>query len=85
MVSIHHQDDDGQSTHESHAGDLAKLLPALIVAAALTVFAFANTQTTTVDLVFTTKRAPLIVVLAITAVAGAVVVALLRFRRRHHS
>lgn len=64
-------------------GDLARLIPAAILVVALLGFGFANTESTTVDFLFTETDAPLIVVLLATAVVGAVIGALLRRRRRH--
>jgi uncharacterized integral membrane protein len=75
-------DSDAQA-NESHAGELAKLIPALILVGVLVVFCLANTQKVTVDFLATETEAPLILVLVVTAVVGALLGALLRFSRRH--
>lgn len=80
----------GDTTEESagpgssgrSAGDLARLVPAAILLIVLVVFALANTDDTEVDLLVTDTEAPLIVVLLATAVVGALIASLLRFRRR---
>ncbi len=70
-------DDSGLST-----ADLARLIPAAVLVIALLTFGFVNTESTTVDFVFTEAEAPLIVVLLATAVVGAAIAALARRRRR---
>lgn len=64
------------------AGELIKLLPAIILLIVLVAFAFGNTQKTKVDYLFGDVNAPLYIVLLITALVGALIAALIRFRRR---
>lgn len=80
----------GDTTEESpehgssgrSAADLARLVPAAVLAIVLLVFGLANTDDTEVDLLVTDTEAPLIVVLLATAIVGALIASLLRFRRR---
>lgn len=78
-------EDDGTTDDEPgvRARDLIHLAPAFVLVVVLVVFSLANTQRTRVDLVVTDVRAPLVLVLLATAVLGALISALVRFRRRH--
>ncbi|MBV9953407.1 MAG: LapA family protein [Acidimicrobiia bacterium] len=62
----------------------ARLIPAAILLALLVAFGVANTDKTHIDLIVTDTDAPLFVVLIVAAVVGALISALLRFRRKHH-
>ena len=66
------------------AGDLVRLIPGLLLLAIVVWFALSNTEKTEVDLIVTDTEASLVLVLAATVVLGAVIGALLRFRRQHH-
>lgn len=61
--------------------DLIKLLPPAVLLILLIAFGFANTEKTEIDFLFTTTEAPLVLVLAATAVVGAIIAALIRWRR----
>lgn len=74
-----HEDDDTSAT----ANAVVTLLPAAILLVILAIFAFANSQEVTVDLVVTETEAPLALVLLVTAVIGALIASLVRFQRRH--
>ncbi len=63
-------------------GALLRLLPLLLLVAAVAAFALANTESTEVNFLFTEAQAPLIVVLLATAVVGAVIGVLLRHSMR---
>lgn len=66
------------------AGDVVRLLPALLLIIVLIVFALANTQNVRVDLlVGDEKELPLILVMLISAVVGVIVTGLIKFTRRH--
>lgn len=79
--------DDDQTSTSSQAktgvGDIVRILPAAILVVLLVIFAFSNTQKTSVDLIFTTKTLPLWAVLLVTAVVGAIIAALIKFKRNH--
>lgn len=72
--------DEGTQSGTS-AGDLARLVPAAVLAIVLIAFAVANTKRVKVNFLVADARAPLIVVLLATAVVGAVIGALLRRRK----
>lgn len=72
--------DDNNDSNISST-DLIKLLPAAILLILLIAFGVANTEKTEVDFLFVEAEAPLILVLAATAVVGAMIAALLRWRR----
>lgn len=76
--------DDEHRSDGVGAGDLARLVPVVVLLVALGAFAAANTQKTKIDYVFGDTSAPLILVLLATAVVGALIAALLRFRGKHH-
>ena len=76
-----HEDDDNHTG--AGAATLLRLLPAAVLLVILVVFATANSQKTTVDLVFTEATAPLVLVLLVTAVVGALIASLVKFQRRH--
>lgn len=80
-----HDDQQHSTTSEVGAGvgDFLRLIPAVVLILALVLFAFANTQKTKVDLLFTEKSLPLWAVLLVTAVVGAIIAALIKFKRRH--
>lgn len=61
--------------------DVIKLLPPVVLLIVLVAFGFANTEKTEINFLFTKTEAPLILVLAATAVVGAVIAALIRWRR----
>ena len=63
------------------AGDLARYVPAAVLAIALIAFGLANTEKTKVDYLFGNTEAPLILVLLVTAIVGALIAALVRWRR----
>ncbi|MGI8757605.1 MAG: lipopolysaccharide assembly protein LapA domain-containing protein [Acidimicrobiales bacterium] len=77
------QDDQQGSDGGFGAGDIARLVPVAVLVVALVLFALANTQKVKIDFLFTETRLPLIVVLLATAVVGAVIAALVKFRRKH--
>jgi len=79
-----HEHEHGHSDSRSSVGTVMRAIPAAVLLIALVVFAAANTDETEVDLVFTDTEAPLFVVLLGTAVVGALIASLLRFRRKHH-
>ena len=62
-------------------GISAKLVIAAIVGIVLLVFALLNTDDVKVDFIIDTYKAPLIVVILVAAVLGAIIVALVRFAR----
>lgn len=62
-------------------GDLVRLVPPAILLIVVVAFALANTQKVKVDFLFTETDAPLILVLLATAVVGAIIAALVRWRR----
>lgn len=66
------------------AGDVARLIPVVILLVALAAFAAANTEKTKIDYIFGDTSAPLYLVLLATALVGALIAALLRFRSKHH-
>lgn len=66
------------------AGDIARLVPAAVLLIILVLFVVANTQKVTIDFLFTEKKLPLILVLLGTAVIGALMASLIKFRRRHN-
>lgn len=72
--------DEGTANRFS-AGDLARVVPAVVLAIVLIAFAVANTKRVKVNFLVADAKAPLIVVLLATAVVGALIGALLR--RRH--
>ncbi len=72
------EDDRGRQGAEASGIDWKRWAPPGVLAAILLVFALVNTQSTTVDFVFTEQRAPLFLVLLLTALLGAVVGALVR-------
>ncbi len=79
-------DDQSPSTSsqaKTGAGDIVRFVPAAVLVLLLVVFAFSNTQKTSVDLIFTTKTLPLWAVLLVTAVVGAIIAALVKFKRNH--
>ncbi|MGI8709706.1 MAG: lipopolysaccharide assembly protein LapA domain-containing protein [Acidimicrobiales bacterium] len=78
-----HEEDRRSSDSAVGAGDIARLVPAAILLVILVLFVVANTQKVEVDFLFADTEAPLIVVLLATAVVGAVLVGLVKFRRRH--
>jgi uncharacterized integral membrane protein len=77
---------DDQHHVEHHpiqrTADVFRLTLAALIALALIVFALANTDDTRIDYLVDDTTAPLIAVMAGSAVAGALIAALLR-RRRH--
>lgn len=75
-----HENDD---TSGSGAPAMLRLLPAAVLLVVLVVFALANRQDITVDLVVTETTAPLSLVLLVTAIVGALIASLVRFQRRH--
>lgn len=80
-----HDDQQTSMTGEVGAGIgvFVRLIPAIVLILALVLFAFSNTQKTSVDLIFTTKTLPLWAVLLVTAVVGAVIAGLISFKRKH--
>lgn len=76
--------DDEHRSDGVGAGDLARLIPVVVLVVALGAFAAANTEKTKIDYVFGDTSAPLILVLLATAVVGALIAGLLRFRNKHH-
>lgn len=72
------EDGRGQQSSGGSGVDVRRWAPPAVLAAILLAFALANTQRTTVDFVFTEQRAPLFLVLLVTALLGAVVGALVR-------
>lgn len=77
------QHDRGHADGGRSAGDVARLVPAVVLVIAVVAFALANTEKTEVNFLFTETRAPLILVLLATAVVGALIGALLRRRHKH--
>lgn len=75
-------DEVAQPSSGSRAGDVVRALPALVLAVVVVVFALANTQKTEVDFVVADTRAPLFLVLLATAMVGALIASLVRFRRK---
>ncbi len=73
--------DDQDNRTDVSAGDLIKLVPAAVLVILLIGFGAANTQKVTVDFLFTEEQAPLIIVLLATALVGAIIAALVRWRR----
>lgn len=71
------EDDEGGRS----AGDVIRLIPAVVLVIVVVAFALANTQKVTVDFLFTETDTPLILVLLATAVVGAIIAALVRWRR----
>lgn len=63
------------------AGQTVRVVIGLVVLAAVVVFAAVNTDDVSVDWVFDKTEAPLWVVIAASAVAGAVIGAVARHRR----
>ena len=74
---------NGHSGSGRSAGDVARLVPAIVLVIAVVAFALANTEKTEVNFLFTETEAPLILVLLATAVVGALIGALLRRQRKH--
>jgi uncharacterized integral membrane protein len=61
----------------------ARLVVALVIFAALVAFAIDNSDSVKVGFVFTEKKVPLIWVLLVTAVLGAILDRVVQFSRRH--
>lgn len=76
-------DDDtkGESHPARSVAETAKLVGVAVIALALVLFGVTNADDVPVDLLVTTKDLPLIVVILGSAVAGALIAALLRRRR----
>lgn len=64
-------------------GAIVRIVVLVALVVALAAFVLVNSQTIEVDFLATETEAPLIAVLAGTAVVGGVIVELLRFRSRH--
>ena len=79
----HEEDVHDDTTGSATDSTIVRLLPAAVLLVILIVFATANSQKTTVDLIFTETSAPLALVLLVTAVLGALIASLVRFQRRH--
>jgi uncharacterized integral membrane protein len=81
------EEDPGQGPIEHHEkmsnGAIARLVIAGVVLLAIVVFCAVNTDKTRVDFVFLDTRLPLFVVIALSAVAGALIWILVNWRRRH--
>lgn len=75
-----HEDDQTNTATNT----IVTLLPAAILLVILAIFAFANSQKVTVDLIVTETEAPLVLILLVTAIVGALIASLVRFQRRHH-
>ncbi len=75
-------DDDKAEIHPARSvGETLKLVVVALVALALVLFGVTNADDVPVDLLVTTTDLPLIVVILGSAVAGALIAALLRRRR----
>lgn len=70
-------------TVTSTIGSTVRIVVVVALIVALAAFVLANSQSTTVDFLFTEADAPLIAVLAGTALIGGIVVELLRSRVHH--
>jgi uncharacterized integral membrane protein len=75
-------DHSGARKRARTSGETARLALAAVVLIVAVVFALANTDDTNVDYLFGDTDAPLIVVMVLSAVAGAVVAVLVAWRRR---
>lgn len=73
--------DDQNNEHNISSTGMIKLVLAAILLILLIAFGFANTEKTEVDFLFTEAEAPLVLVLGATAVVGAIIAALIRWRR----
>lgn len=74
------------STHADHTdlrsrAEMIKVAVAAVVLVLLVLFGIVNSDEVAVDLLVTTSEVPLILVIAISALAGAVIAALVRHRR----
>jgi uncharacterized integral membrane protein len=80
-----HDDQQPSTSHQAKlgAGDILRILPAAILVVLLVIFAAVNTDQTKVNLLFATKTLPLWIVLLVTAVVGAIIAALVKFKRNH--
>jgi uncharacterized integral membrane protein len=67
------------------AGSTIRIVLLVAVIVILGAFVLANNQRTEIDFLVTEAEAPLIAVLAGTALLGGIIVELLRFRTRHSS
>lgn len=75
--------DDSDHPVATTIGATIQIVVVVALVAVLLTFAVVSSQTIDIDSLWTEAEAPLIAVLAATAVAGGVIVELLRFRSRH--
>ena len=76
---------DADRSAAAAAGSTIRVVLLVAVIVILGAFVLANNQRTEIDFLLTEAEAPLIAVLAGTALVGGLIVELLRFRTRHHS
>ena len=69
-------------TNDQPKGERTRLIGAIVLVALLLAFVFDNRHSVRVGFVFTDKRVPLIAVLVVTAVIGAIIDRLLLWRHR---